>query len=760
MMAIIIMKKILLLQVNVIIISTFFTFFIVYVNTYSDGNKHIDTGGGGGDSKIPSNHHHQQFPHDNDADDNEQNFSKSKYQPSNQRISYRQSNSNSTILTTKDHIREFSCGHLYYRTIYIDPRRELLYVGAMDNIFRLNLNNINRTHCEFDSIKLNPQSISSCIAKGKSELYDCRNHIRVIQPIGTNHDRFYVCGTNAHNPKDWIINSNLTISNEPLPGIGSGIAKCPFDPEDNSTAIWVENGNPGNLPGLYSGSVAEFTKADTVIFRTDLYNSTTMQRIYPFKRTIKYDSKWLDKPNFVGSFDIGDYVYFFFRESAVEYINCGKAIYSRVARVCKRDTGGKNILNKNWASFLKARLNCSIPGEFPFYFNEIQSVYKYPNDDRKFYAVFSTSTTNGLIGSAICTFSLNKIEEVFLGKFKEQSTSSSAWLPVLSSKVPEPRPGTCVNDTQVLPDSVLNFIRGHPLMDSAVEHDNGRPIFYKRDLIFTRIVIDRLEVDGLQYTVYFAATYTGLVYKIIEWYDQSGQVHTNLVDIIEATNGEPIRAIEISSRHKSLYVASDSGIKQIDLFWCKNHYESCTRCIQDPYCGWDPDQNECKPYTIGLMQDIMNVTAGICDNTIEHKLMKVNWGQSIHLACQIHSPDIESIIKTKGPLKWLYYRSDKSSGFEVYPKRDKYIHTSDNGLVILGVTDRESGRYDCRLGSNTLFSYTINVDAKTCSAPNESEFRKIYSDWCHEFEKYKTAMKNWQIKQSKCLVKQQSHLKK
>ena len=99
MMAFIIMKKILLLQVNVIVISTFFTFFIVYANTYSDGNKHIDTGGGG--SKIPSNHHHQQFPHDNDADDNEQNFSKSKYQPSNQRISYRQSNSNSTILTTK-----------------------------------------------------------------------------------------------------------------------------------------------------------------------------------------------------------------------------------------------------------------------------------------------------------------------------------------------------------------------------------------------------------------------------------------------------------------------------------------------------------------------------------------------------------------------------------------------------------------------------------------------------------------------------------
>ncbi len=78
------------------------------------------------------------------------------------------------------------------------------------------------------------------------------------------------------------------------------------------------------------------------------------------------------EPNFVGSYDIGEYVYFFFREPAVEYMNCGKNVYSRVARVCKRDTGGKNILVNNWATYLKARLNCSIPGDYPFYFNEIR----------------------------------------------------------------------------------------------------------------------------------------------------------------------------------------------------------------------------------------------------------------------------------------------------------------------------------------------------------------------------------------------------
>jgi hypothetical protein len=81
-----------------------------------------------------------------------------------------------------------------------------------------------------------------------------------------------------------------------------GIAKCPYDPADNSTALWVENGNPGDLPGLYSGTNAEFTKADTVIFRTDLHNLTTGRREFSFKRTLKYDSKWLDSEYRFGSF--------------------------------------------------------------------------------------------------------------------------------------------------------------------------------------------------------------------------------------------------------------------------------------------------------------------------------------------------------------------------------------------------------------------------------------------------------------------------
>jgi hypothetical protein len=52
------------------------------------------------------------------------------------------------------------------------------------------------------------------------------------------------------------------------------------------------------------------------------------------------------------------------------------------------------------------------------------------------------------MGSAICTFQLDAVSLAFKGKFKEQTTSASAWLPVPSSKVPEPSPGECVEDTR------------------------------------------------------------------------------------------------------------------------------------------------------------------------------------------------------------------------------------------------------------------------------------------------------------------------
>jgi Sema domain len=87
-----------------------------------------------------------------------------------------------------------------FRTLHLDEARNALYIGAMDRVLRVNLANVSATSCETDSLLLEAANTAACVAKGKSEAYDCRNHIRVIQPIG-NGERLYVCGTNAHNPQ-------------------------------------------------------------------------------------------------------------------------------------------------------------------------------------------------------------------------------------------------------------------------------------------------------------------------------------------------------------------------------------------------------------------------------------------------------------------------------------------------------------------------------------------------------------------------------
>ncbi|KAI4488699.1 hypothetical protein M0802_011369 [Mischocyttarus mexicanus] len=79
---------------------------------------------------------------------------------------------------------------------------------------------------------------------------------------------------------------------------------CPHDPRHNSTAVFVEG-------QLYAATVADFTGGAPLILRDKI-------------RTERSDLNQLNGPNFVSSFAYEDYVFFFYRETAVEYMNCGK----------------------------------------------------------------------------------------------------------------------------------------------------------------------------------------------------------------------------------------------------------------------------------------------------------------------------------------------------------------------------------------------------------------------------------------------------
>jgi semaphorin 6 len=108
------------------------------------------------------------------------------------------------------------------------------------------------------------------------------------------------------------------------------------------------------------------------------------------------------------------FVYFFFRENAAEASETGT--YSRVARVCKNDMGGPRNYNTEWSTFVKMRLNCSIPQKSKsFYFDEIISISNVTgsSDGRSIvYATF-VSEFDFLRYSVVCAFDLNQIDEMF-----------------------------------------------------------------------------------------------------------------------------------------------------------------------------------------------------------------------------------------------------------------------------------------------------------------------------------------------------------
>ena len=91
------------------------------------------------------------------------------------------------------------------------------------------------------------------------------------------------------------------------------------------------------------------------------------------------------------------------------------------------------------------------------------------------FGVFTTSI-NAIGGSAICAFQMDDILKVFGGSFKYQESIKSNWLPVPDELVPKKRPGQCVNDSRLLPDDTLEFIKHHFLMESVIPMFGGQPL--------------------------------------------------------------------------------------------------------------------------------------------------------------------------------------------------------------------------------------------------------------------------------------------
>ncbi|XP_065589964.1 semaphorin-6D isoform X12 [Cyrtonyx montezumae] len=470
--------------------------------------------------------------------------------------------------------------------------RDTLYIAGRDQVYTVDLNEVPESEVTPSrklTWKSRQQDRENCAMKGKHK-DECHNFIKVFVP--RNDEMVFVCGTNAFNPMcRYYRLSTLEYDGEEI----SGLARCPFDARQTNVALFADG-------KLYSATVADFLASDAVIYRSMGDGSAL--------RTIKYDSKWIKDPHFLHAIEYGNYVYFFFREIAVEHNNLGKAVYSRVARICKNDMGGsQRVLEKHWTSFLKARLNCSVPGDSFFYFDVLQSVTDIIeiNGIPTVVGVFTTQL-NSIPGSAVCAFSMDDIEKVFKGRFKEQKTPDSVWTAVPEDKVPKPRPGCCAKHglaeaykTSIdFPDETLSFIKSHPLMDSAVPSIIEEPWFTKTRVRYrlTAIAVDHAAGPHQNYTVIFVGSEAGVVLKILAKTRPSSLNDSVLLEEIEAYNHAKCNAeseedrrvisLQLDRDHHALFVAFSSCVIRIPLSRCERHGSCKKACIasRDPYCGW------------------------------------------------------------------------------------------------------------------------------------------------------------------------------
>lgn len=174
-------------------------------------------------------------------------------------------------------------------------------IGARNVVYNLSLPGLEENveqRVEWDSKE---RDTELCLVKGKSE-DECQNYIRVLANV--NDGELLVCGTNSYNPRcRSYVRSNVTGEMKVTRDF-SGKGYCPYDPRHNSTSIFADG-------ELYSGTVSDFSGTDALVIKNQI-------------RTEQYNYKHLNGPDFVNSVEDKDFVYFFFREEAVEAMNCGK----------------------------------------------------------------------------------------------------------------------------------------------------------------------------------------------------------------------------------------------------------------------------------------------------------------------------------------------------------------------------------------------------------------------------------------------------
>ncbi|MBN3290882.1 SEM3D protein, partial [Polypterus senegalus] len=605
-----------------------------------------------------------------------------------------------------------------FQALLLDEDRGWLLAGAKNYIFLLRLDNLNDNPHKiyWPAAK---DHVEHCKLAGKNEETECANFVRLLQHFNKTH--VYACGTGAFHPLCTYIDLGRSTEKPVVHLIPhlleSGRGKCPFSPHESFTALLTTE-------GLYAGTSVDFMGTNAAIFRT-----TVQGRNQHYIRTEANQDNWLNDPQFIGSFSIpdtrspdDDKIYFFFKEMAVESNQWDKRIFSRVARVCKNDVGGKRSLINRWTTFLKARLVCSVPGPngMETYFDELEDIFLLETRDEQNPLIFGVFSASGSVfkGSAVCVYSMASIRAVFNGPFAHRESLDYRWVEY-KGRIPYPRPGTCPSETydplhkstQDFPDDVISFMRSHQLMWEVVYPLNRKPVFMKAGgpFLLKKLVVDRVDAEDGQYDVMYLGTDEGKILKVIMIPKQDWSTEEIILEEISVfQKPSPIVNMEISTKRQLLYVSTVSELAQVSLHRCELYGKVCADCClaRDPYCAWDGSL--CTRYfptnkRRARRQDVKHGDPRSQCHDLEEGFEAVE--DKVMYGVEMNSTYLECIPRShQAMLKWTVQHPRNDHVKEV-KSDERFIHL-EQGLLIRLLEKSDAGIYSC-LAEENSFSHTL-----------------------------------------------------
>lgn len=601
------------------------------------------------------------------------------------------------------------------QVLLLDEDHGWLLVGGKDHVYLLDPDRLDQPARSIHW-PAPLEHVELCILAGKNPERECGNFVRLLQTVNKTH--VFVCGTGAFHPQCGFLQPGRPAEqqkNFAISHVWTGRGKCPFSPTEAFTALLTDG-------ELFAGTSVDFMGVNAAVFRTPIQGS-----VHHYIRTEAFDPNWLNEPEFVASFSVpdtlspdDDKVYLFFREAAVEAGQWDKRVFSRVARVCKNDIGGKRSLINRWTTFLKARLICAIPGSSGInaHFDRLVDVFVLETKDPQnpiIYGVFSTSSSV-FIGSAVCVYSMASIRASFNGPFAHRESLEHRWVE-FKGRVPYPRPGACpsaTNDalyrsTQDFPDDVISFMRQHQLMWEPVVPLGGRPVLTRVNVPYrlTRVVVDQVEAPEGPYYVLHLGTDQGKLLKTVSMIKEDGTPEEILLEELSVFQiPSPILSLELSTKRQQVYVLGEGGVAQLGVQRCERHGPDCATCClaQDPYCSWNGQT--CAPaFAAGKRsrrQELKHSDPwSQCPATNETKSTPVQplfavAGNSSFLECEPRSPLVN--------VRWTVQRTDGSPAdkLRTIHKDKKHLHISQ-GLLVLQLQPADSGLYTCSVHEH---SYT------------------------------------------------------